>query len=285
MKEPLIDNNISIPSDHQAAEISQPRKRPFHFPPSPIPPKFPAIVMLALFVVLTVRTNHLDAASPQPFTQRITVIPFVGNDPLWILSRPTATPPGHGDVLNGFLQQCYLARRGRVQVVSQRNTLAVDHHHPLRALASLGLSDAAPPFFAGAKLPSAKASLQSSCPFSSNWARKTRQIFSQTPCSSHCLSRRQQVEALGNRSGSSLQGAPVYNIQSKPSKTSRWSRQGRPPRRDGLTAGKSGWIFCHCSSVSFQRVFFRVIEKTPFDDRCIINRWRAQVLSLNKNRL
>ena len=39
---------------------------------------------------------------------------------------------------------------------SARNTLAVDHHHPLRSLAPLGFSDSCAPFFAGAKLPSRK---------------------------------------------------------------------------------------------------------------------------------
>src|ERR1700676_5191093 len=40
-------------------------------------------------------------------------------------------------------------------VVSLRNSLAIDHHHPLRPLASLGFSDSnAFLFFAEAKLPS-----------------------------------------------------------------------------------------------------------------------------------
>jgi hypothetical protein len=56
-------------------------------------------------------------------------------------------------------------------VVSQRNTFAVDHHHPLCALAPLGPADAFAPFFAGAKLPSTNASDQYSCPFSSSSAR------------------------------------------------------------------------------------------------------------------
>jgi len=37
-------------------------------------------------------------------------------------------------------------RRCRVKVVSQTNTLAVDHHHPLRPLTPLGFSTAQPPF-------------------------------------------------------------------------------------------------------------------------------------------
>jgi hypothetical protein len=47
-----------------------------------------------------------------------------------------------------------------VKVVSQRKTRAVNHHHPLRSLAPLGLAHGGAPFFAGAKLPSRKDSLQ-----------------------------------------------------------------------------------------------------------------------------
>src|SRR5207249_12024566 len=61
---------------------------------------------------------------------------------------------------------------------------AVDHHHPLRALASLGFSDSSAPFLAGAKLPSRKDSLHCSCFRWLSSARNARQILSHTPCSS-----------------------------------------------------------------------------------------------------
>src|SRR6185437_12579500 len=72
--------------------------------------------------------------------------------------------PGHLHLRQGFLDQLYFRGRRAVQVVSQRNTLAVDHHHPLRALAAFGFADPVAPFLAGAKLPSMKLSLQSSRP-------------------------------------------------------------------------------------------------------------------------
>jgi hypothetical protein len=61
----------------------------------------------------------------------------------------------------------HLRRRDTVQVVSQRNTRAVDYQHPLHALAALGLAHARPPFFAGAKLPSVNISSHASCFFRS----------------------------------------------------------------------------------------------------------------------
>jgi hypothetical protein len=138
-------------------------------------------------------------------------------------------------------------------VVSQRNTLAVDHHHPLRSLAAFGLSNAIAPFLAGAKLPSANVSDQSSCPFSSSWAKKARQALSQMSCSSQSRNRLQQVEGLGNCFGRSAHGAPVRNIQRMPSNTLRLSAHGLPPHLDVLSFGNNGSSFCHWTSVSLQR--------------------------------
>jgi hypothetical protein len=144
-------------------------------------------------------------------------------------------------------------------VDSQRNTLAVDHHHPLCAFPPLGLPGTArqgrcanpkPPFLAGAKLPSTKASLQSSWPRSSSVPRKARQISSQTSCSSHCCNRRQQVDGLGYLSGKSCQRAPVRNTHRMPSSTARLGAQGRPPFLDFGSSGSRGSISFHCFSVS-----------------------------------
>jgi len=96
-------------------------------------------------------------------------------------------------------------RRGcRVKVVSQRNTLAVDHHHPLRSFAPLGFSDSRAPFLAGAKLPSGIDSLHFSCWRSFNSLRNACQIASQTPCSSQSRNGRQHVEGCGYFSGNAI---------------------------------------------------------------------------------
>jgi len=62
------------------------------------------------------------------------------------------------------LQRAGLRSGKQSKAAFQRNTFAVDHHHPLRALAPLGFSDFRALFFADAKLPSRNDSLQSSCP-------------------------------------------------------------------------------------------------------------------------
>jgi hypothetical protein len=66
------------------------------------------------------------------------------------------------------------ARRGKD--ASERNTLAVDHHHPLRSFAQFGRANKVFPFFAGAKLQWMKASCQPSAPFSSSMDRISQDI-------------------------------------------------------------------------------------------------------------
>jgi hypothetical protein len=47
---------------------------------------------------------------------------------------------------------------------TDRDSAAIDHHHPLRTLSAFGFSKTWAPFFAEAKLPSAKLSSHSSWP-------------------------------------------------------------------------------------------------------------------------
>ena len=274
MKECIIHSNISIPTDHQPAIISEPGKRSLNFPAAFITSQLASIMILLLLVIAPVRANQFNASRSQTLSKRVAVITFVSNQPLRPFSWTTSAFAWHGDVVQRLFEEFDFARGRRVQVVSKRNTLAVDHHHPLRTFAPLGLTDAFAPFFAGAKLPSTKLSDQSNWPFSSSSERKDRQASSQMSCSSQSLSLRQQVEELGYRFGKSAQGAPVRRIQRIPSKTLRLSAQGRPPFLPDFGFGKSFSIFFHCWSVSFQRCL--AIIKTPFDDQDYITYENAQ---------
>ncbi len=73
------------------------------------------------------------------------------------------------------------------------NTLTVSQHHLLHSLAALGFTDCRAPFFAGAKLPSRKASSHFSRPSASRAPNNVRQALSHTPSSSRCFSRRQHA--------------------------------------------------------------------------------------------
>ena len=243
-----------IPANNKAAIISQPRKSPLNFIATLITPHLASIIILLSLVIAPVRTNQFNVFTGQTLTQWVAVITLVGNQSPRFFSRTASAFAWHSDIVQRFFEERNFVRGRRVQVVSQRNTLAVDHHHPLRSLAAFGLSDTLAPFFAGAKLPSANASLQSSCPRWSSSERKARHASSQMSCSSQSLSRLQQVDGLGNCFGKSAQGAPVRSIQRIPSNTLRLSAHGHPPRFDFLGFGSSGSIFPHCESVNFHRV-------------------------------
>ena len=249
MKERLINRNLSFPADDQPAEVLQPCKRPLNRPSSLITPQFAAILIFHFLVILTVRADQINPSLGQSFTKRIAIVSLVGYNPNRIFSGTPASISGHRNLFNRRFQQFHLTRRGRIEMSTERDSLAIDHHHPLRTLSAFGLSDALAPFFAEAKLPSAKVSSQSSWPCSSSSDKNLRHILSQMSCSSHCCNRRQQVLADGYRSGKSFHRAPLRNTQMMPSKTSRLLRGLRPPLGDCLWTGNKGSNFSHCSSV------------------------------------
>jgi len=232
-------------------------------------------MILLLLVIFAIRTNQFNVPSCQSFAERVAVITPVGNNPNRIFSRTPAVFPRHSNLVDGRLQQLYLTRRGRIEVSTERDSLAIDHHHPLRTLSAFGFSNLRTPFFAEAKQPSAKVSSHSSWPCSSSSDKNLRHILSHTPCSSHCCNRRQHVLAEGYLSGRSFHLAPLRRTQQIPSKTSRLLRGLRPPLGDCLCFGSSGSIFFHCSSVTIGKSF---AEKTiPFYSKVYISRLIAQV--------
>jgi len=246
MKEGVIHGQGAFVADDQTPEVAQPCEGAFDFPTATIASQGTPILGGCLATVLTMRTDQLNAPLPQTATQRVAVVGSVGNDSLWFGFGAATANARHAHLPEGLLDERHFRRRGSVQVVSQRNTLAVDHHHPLRALAAFGFSDSVAPFLAGAKLPSMKLSLQSSRPRRSNSARNCRHTLSHTPSSSHWCKRRQQVAGLTPKSaGKSRQRAPVLRTQRIPSRTARLSFHGRPALE---YCGSSGSSLAHCRS-------------------------------------
>jgi hypothetical protein len=251
MKERFIDVDRAIVGNDQSGEVAEPGEGAFHLLTTPVSTQRSTILGARLAAIAAVRRYQFDSSCRQPLAQRIAVVRAIGNHTRRFLAWPAAAmSSAHADRRECFFREPDLVRRGRVKLLSQRNALAVDHHHPLRTLAPLGFSDSAAPFFAGAKLPSRNDSLQSSC---SRWfssAKNARQMVSQTPCSSQSRSRRQHVAGEGNSSGKSCQRAPLRRIQRIPSSTQRFSIHGRPPLRCLGGLGSKGAIFFHCASVS-----------------------------------
>jgi hypothetical protein len=243
-------------ANQQSAELTQPGIGSFHNPAAFVTPHFASIFIAPSLIVLPVRCNQLDGPLLESFAQRIGVVASICNYPLGLLSGPAFRLRDSDFGERGFRKRNF-CRRGTFQPNSQRKTLTVDQYHPLRALAPLGFADGSAPFFAGAKLPSKKVSSQRSRPSWSSAPSSARQASSQTPSSSHCFSRRQQVAGEGNSSGRNRQAAPVWRIHRIPSKQARFGAQGRPRlSRRRFGSGSRGSISSHCSSVnSFCRFF------------------------------
>jgi hypothetical protein len=253
MEKARIHRNQALITDYQPAEIAQPSEGTLDFPPM-------SVSLLdfgrrfLVFSVSAVRHQEANPLASQTGPQFVRIISLIADEALGPALGAAAPPPGHFDGLQGFFCQPHFRGRCRGNGASQRNTLAVDHHHPLRAFAPLGFPDSGAPFFAGAKLASMKASCQSKAPAASSCDRKVRQIFSHSSRSSQRRRRRQQVEGLGYCWGRSCQRAPVRSIHRMPSNTSRLGADGRPPLELGFSEGNSGAIFAHCASVRNFRI-------------------------------
>jgi hypothetical protein len=162
MEERSVHRDVALPAHHQATKISQPGEGSCHFPAPLIAPQLPTVLQGRFRAVLAMRTKQVNASLGQTLAQWVRVTGLVINQPRGALAGPSTALPWHSNRLQRRLHQCHFGGGRRVQEVSQRNTLAVDRHHPFRAFAPFGFADAGPPFFAGAKLPSTKAADQSS---------------------------------------------------------------------------------------------------------------------------
>jgi hypothetical protein len=251
-------------TNQQPPKLSQPSVGPLYNPATPVTPQLASVFVAPSLIVLPVGYDQFDSPVAEPFPQRIGIVAAVGNHPLRFLPWAAfgARDPDLGQ--RGFRKRNF-TRRGTFQPNSQRKTFTVDQYHPLRPLAPLGFADGRPPFFAGAKLPSRKASSHFSSPSWSNAPKSVRQACSQTPSSSHCLSRRQQVEGEGKSSGRKRHAAPVCRIHKMPSKQARLGAGGRPrPSGRRLGGGSKTSTNSHCSSVnSFCRSFMTEAHPQP----------------------
>jgi hypothetical protein len=249
-------------TNQQTAKLSQPGVGAFHNPATFVSPQFSPIFVASVLIIFPIRHNQIDATFFKPLSQGVGVVGSIRNYPVGLLPRPTfgLWDPDLGE--RGFRKRNFTGR-GTFQPNSQRNTFTVDQYHPLCALATLGFTDCRAPFLAGAKLPSKKLSSHRSSPSLSSAPRNRRQASNQTPFSSHCCSRRQQVEGEGKHSGKNRQAAPVCKIHKIPSKQARLEVHGLPrPSRRRFGTGNSGSSNSHCSSVNSSCRFFMTETST-----------------------
>ena len=142
VKESLVDLNFSFPTNNQSSEVLQPGKSTLNLPSTPVTPQFATILIFLGLIVFTVGTDQFNAAFQPPLAKRITVVPLIRYDADRILPWPTTTFSRHRNLLNSGFQQFYFTRRGRIKISADRDSLAIDHHHPLCTLPAFGLSKA-----------------------------------------------------------------------------------------------------------------------------------------------
>ncbi len=234
----------------QPTKGAKPGERAFDNPAVAIAPQPAMIFMSPVHAIRSVRHDQRNARARESFPFRVAVVGHVPNQRRQLAQRAAPRDARNSNRVQGGRDERDFPGAGRGDMYSQRNTLTVDHHHPLRTLSPLRLADVSAPFFAAANEPSMNAFSQRSRPRASSLPRKARHRASHVPSSSHSRMRRQQVAPLGYPSGRSRQRAPVFSTQRIPSMTSRWLMRGRPPVRERRGRGRCRSIWAHCASVT-----------------------------------
>jgi hypothetical protein len=114
-------------------------------------------------------------------------------------------------------------RRRACHVNGERKTSSVCHCHDLGAFAALGFTNGTAPLFAGANVPSIKASRKSSLPRSLKSSANVSNTVSNIFSFRHRWNHLWHVWYGGYRSGKSFHGAPVRSIHNTPFKMERGS--------------------------------------------------------------
>jgi hypothetical protein len=248
---------VIFPSHYQASKVVHPREHALDFPTSAKSSQWSSILSLAIRPAsLSMRGDDFGTELIQHlFIQPIAVVCFVSNESLrWLRNKPG---------LNGLFDQLYFSRGSTLCAYGDRKTMAVGNCHDFSAFSPLRRPDAAPPFFAGANVPSIKHSRRSKPP---------RSLRSCAMANSTCFiilertqfwNRRCTVVWAPYRSGMSSHCAPVRRIHSAPLSTWRRSLHGRP-RPSGRTGslGRMSLIIFHWSSVRSIRNYLYINGKS-----------------------
>lgn len=231
---------VVFPSGRNTPETLQPCKETLYLPSSAVSSQRPAILGIGSFPSPPVRCDHLNAKASKLRIQWITIIGLVSNDSVRKLHQKAT--------FKRLPDQFHFMRRSAVHVEGDRKTMAVRNCHDFRSFPSFRFPHARPPFFAGEKDPSMKASLRSRSPRSRRSSAKAKRISSKTPSLAHFWRQRWQVDLGGYLAGKSCHWAPARKIQRIPLSTSRGFRRDRPRgsvRVDGIRGSNT----LHCSSV------------------------------------
>src|SRR5215211_3117515 len=248
IEERLMDVVAPLVAYLQPPVAVHPRQRSFHDPP----------VSSQLLAGFDASPGYPRRYAPLPerFAASREVVGFVGMQLLRSFARaPTSRPTDRFDGVHGLFQDLRIMDVGRRVGHRQRDASPVDHNVALRARFALirrirpGLS--APP--GAATLAESRDALSQSIP--SALPRRPKRIRcrrSHTPTSCHSLRRRQQVipEPQPISWGNISHGMPLFSTKMMPVRAARSSMRGLPPLGLGGSAGNSGSITSHSSSVT-----------------------------------
>jgi len=81
-----------------------------------VAPHFASIMIFHMLVILAIRADQINPSFGQTFSERITVIALVRDNPSGIFPGTTAPRSWDRDLINRRLQQLYLTRRGRIEM-------------------------------------------------------------------------------------------------------------------------------------------------------------------------
>ena len=173
----MKEEGIEFVAGHEPSKGLEPTDRTFDDPPFTIASEPPTVLGWRANASLAMWADQLNVAISQTFTQRIAIRSAVIDEP--------SGNEGCDCLIQKRLDESNFRGASALDVDRQRQAGAVDQEHELGSLAPLGRTDQIAPFFAGANVPSAKTSCQSSWPSSSSSDKNARQMASHTPASSH----------------------------------------------------------------------------------------------------
>lgn len=253
MQERFVDLQLTLVSDGQPSKVVQPCQSALNYP------SVPTQLLTAL------NTSSCNPRSNSSLSQRFpalsVVVPFVRVQ----LHRSLASTTSASSKTCLFLDRLYgiyhiykhvaVMHVGTGADYREWDPLSVDHKMALRALFSpirRRRPSSFAPFLAGTLDESTDARVQSILPASPNLSRRSWWRFSQTPASCQSRRRRQQVMPLPQpiSGGNISQGRPVLSTKMIPVSAARLGTRGRPPFGLDGSAGRSGSITCHNSSLT-----------------------------------
>lgn len=257
MYKSCVHQDVAFVSDHDSAEIVKPADRSLDLPPARVSSELSTILSLRLFPITSMWADKLYAMLLESIAKLVAVCSSIVNQTFRLFVR-------QDDFIDRLLYKRDLMWRGRVGKNSERNTLAICHHHKLCSLATLGFADLSSPFFAGKNVPAAKHSSHRRRPFWSSVLSNPRHASFRESSSSHWQRRLQTVLADGKCLGRSFQRAPLRAIQRTASKHARLSAGFCPPLPDTAYSERCGSISAHCSSVtSSPMLYSRLSMSSP----------------------